>query len=325
MKQLALVGLGLWGNNFIETAAKIKNCRIKYIVATKLSTLSKFPSNYIKTTNYSDLLRYSDIDGIIIATPGSTHFPIVEALIKKKVPLFVEKPLTINYKETLLLQKLAKKIKTPLMVGHIYLYNPAFKTAKQVLPQIGKIRYMSFKGYNYGPFRSDMSALWEWAPHGVAMSIDLLQEMPQSVNAWAINTLRPKEKLYDNFSICLHFKKNRTVVLECGWLYPLKRREMMILGTKGSIIFDDLASSKITLLDHLGPIVKQNRILEETPTSIYPSYSSKTALEMELKEFLDVIEINKLPLTDIDHAVDVARIIDAAQRSIADDGKIIHI
>ena len=86
MITLALIGKGKWGSKYLEVVEKIPDCIIKYV----------------KTRDYKDLHNYSDIDGIIIATPDSTHARIIEEFPSKY--LLVEKPLTTSLKE-------ARKIK----------------------------------------------------------------------------------------------------------------------------------------------------------------------------------------------------------------------
>ncbi len=238
MITLALIGVGRWGGNFLNTVKRMNTCNIKYIASRSVKTISQLPSQYIKTTNYKDFLKCSDIDGVIIATPGSTHYEIIKTFLSTKQPMLVEKPFTTNYKNALNIRKLVKG-KPNIMVGHIYLYNPAYLTVKKLVPRIGKLRYISFKGYNYGPFRNDMSALWEWAPHGVSICLDLIDDQPLEVTAWVLNSLRPKTKLYDNIQIQLKFKNGIVSLLEFGWLYPYKRRELIIYGSKSTILFDD--------------------------------------------------------------------------------------
>ena len=69
MVNLALIGIGAWGKNYITTCKKLPNISIKYLCATSKKNLDTYSGNYIKTTNYKDLFNYSDIDGVIVATP----------------------------------------------------------------------------------------------------------------------------------------------------------------------------------------------------------------------------------------------------------------
>src|SRR5258708_8764255 len=99
MTTLALIGKGRWGTNYLNEVKKIPNSKIKYV----------------KTYNYKDILKYDDIDGIIIATPAETHVEIINAFPNKF--LLVEKPLTTSLSSALAI------INKNIMVGHTYLFN----------------------------------------------------------------------------------------------------------------------------------------------------------------------------------------------------------
>lgn len=325
MVTLALIGVGQWGINFLKTVEDIEGCQIKYLVSKTQNSLSRFSNQYIKTTNYKDLLNYSDIDGLIIATPGSTHFEIIKIFLDKEYYILVEKPFIINYGDALGIKEILEEKKSKIMVGHIYLYNEAYLSARKLISQIGKLRYISFKGYNYGHFRDDMSALWEWAPHGISICLDIMEDLPIEVASWGIETLRPTSKLYDNVYIRLKFKGGINCILEFGWLYPFKRRELIIYGSKSTILFDDLADKKITLYKDLGPVIVGDKVSKQQPKVSYPSYKQETPLKKEIEEFIKFIREGKEPKADLENALSVTAIIDAAQRSLINNGKIIDI
>lgn len=323
MITLALIGLGKWGANFLKTIERMKNCKIKYIAATSKTTLSKFSDNYIKTTDYKDFFRFSDIDGIIIATPGSTHYKISKDCTSHGFYVLVEKPLTATYQDALSLKKLFQNKKSKIMVGHIYLYNPAFITMKSFIPEIGKLRYMTFKLYNFGPFRDDLSVLWELGPHGIATCIDLLKDSPVEVSALGTKTLRPNTNLYDKVTLKLKFKQEVNCFLEFGWLYPIRKREITLFGSKSTIMFDDLAEEKISIFKNLGPIVGKKVTGQQTIIK-HPSYDTQTPLESEINAFVKFIKSHKQPIADLDQAIEIAAIIHAAEKSL-NEGKVVKL
>ncbi len=324
MITLGLIGLGKWGKNYLKAAELIEGCQIKYIVAKSESTLAQFPDKYTKLTDYLSLAKYSDINGVIIATPGSTHFQIVSDLSRSDLFLLVEKPLTVNLAESKKLNNI-KNLSQKLMVGHIYLYNPAYLAAKKLTSQIGQIRYISFTAYNQGPFRDDMSSLLDWGPHSICICLDLFQTMPKSVSAWAVNSLRPKSILYDNTFVKLEFEDNITCLLESGWLYPFRRRELIIYGTTSSIYFNDLDDKKISLYKNLGPDVKTSDIISQIPEIVYPPYPKTSPLENELQQFVTFIKSKQPPKTNLQQALSVAKVIDAAEKSIKLQGQTVKL
>lgn len=64
--------------------------------------------------------NYKDIDWAIVATNNLTHFHISNFLIKKKINIFCEKPLTLSYLQSKRLVELANKKGCKLYVNHIY-------------------------------------------------------------------------------------------------------------------------------------------------------------------------------------------------------------
>jgi predicted dehydrogenase len=302
MITLGLIGVGRWGINFLKTAEKLNNVRIKYVAAKSSKNLAKLSNRYTKTTNYKDFFKFPDIDGVIIATPGSTHYRIIKEFAKCGYPLLVEKPLTINYQEALDIRKEFKDNR--IMVGHIYLFNPAFIAFKNTIPQIGRIEYISFKLCNLGPEREDMSVVWDFAPHGISICMDLLEKQPEEITSWAVSILRPNTNLYDNAVINLRFKNNVSCLMELSRLYPVKKRELVIYGTKGTILFDDLAEKKVILLEGKGSRIS------------FPAYSPQSALESELNEFTKLIKTGKPPITDLNHTLKIMSVLNSVEKSL---------
>ena len=325
MITLALIGLGRWGINFLKTIKNIPDCRIKYIAASTKDTLSLYSDKYIKTTNYKDFLKYDDIDGVIISTPASTHYKILNDFVPKNIYCFVEKPLITNIKDLSNAKKYLTIKTSKIMLGYIYLYNPALSTLKNNLSKIGNIRYISFKLCNFGPFSEGVSPLWELSPHGVSICLYLLNDYPQEVSAFGISSLKPASNLFDNICIRLKFKNNITCLLEVGWLFPQKKRELIVFGEKSTFILDDLADKKLTLHKNLGPLKNGEHLLGQEPESKYLKYSLLTPLQAELQEFIKFIKKSKPPISNLNFSLNVESIVYAAEQSLTNNGKVITL
>jgi len=300
MIKLALVGKGAWGKNYISTINSLSFC--------------KLPKDYIRTFDYKELFPHKDIDGVIISSPTSTHFKIAKEFLEKGFNVLVEKPITANYEETQELFKIANDTREILEVGHIYLYNPAYLKIKKIISQLGDIKYISSQRMDYGPVRQDISSLWDWAPHDISMSIDLFGELPKSVSAYGANFLQPNTPFYDMCYIRLEFSNNKLVFINVGWLSPLKKREMVIVGEDKAIIFDDAASKKITYLENL----KGDRRIK------YPSFSKKSPLELEISNFVRLIKKDK-SRKNSEMGLNVVKVISACEKSIRQNGKSVYI
>ena len=302
MTTLALVGKGRWGKNYISSIRKLSSC--------------KLPENFIKTTDYKELLSSKGIDGVIIATPAFTHFQIAKEFLEKGFNVLIEKPMTTNYKDALRLSKISNKHKNIVMVGHVYLYNPAFLEVKNLLNSIGKIKYISSEGMDDGPIRQDISVLWDWAPHDISMSIDLLGGLPVNVCGYGSKESNSNRKFYDSCYLKLKFTKDIFVFIKVSWSSPVKKRNTIIVGEKGTIIFDDTVERKIRLVKNLG---------KDVGTS-FPSFSKITPLSMEISNFVDQIKNkDKINNSSLKIGMDVIKVLEACEKSIKLDGRNIKL
>lgn len=307
----AVIGAGRWGKKIITTLEKMPEAVI----------------TYIETHSYQKLIAKKDIDAVIIATPASTHARIALPFIKRGLPVFIEKPVTTSLVDAENLESAAQKSGSLVFVGHIHFYNPAYKKTKELVKKIGRIRFLYGEGFNNGPYRSDISAMWDWAPHDIAMMIDLVGSKPVSAQAWGISFLRPKTKLYDIAHIKLIFSDGAVGFILNSWLFPDKRKRITIVGEKNSIVFDNAAEQKVTLYKNMGPVVKRKKglveVLRNEPQIIHLSYAEDMPLASELRAFFKNIRLKEKPKTGIAEGIATVEILEAAEKSIAQGGQIV--
>jgi len=88
-----------------------------------------------------DLLADPDVDGVVIATPPSSHFELARAVLAARKPLLLEKPMTGSVAEARDLVWLDERSGTsPLMVGQALRWNPVLKKVRDLWPQLGNIQ-----------------------------------------------------------------------------------------------------------------------------------------------------------------------------------------
>jgi len=306
--EIGLIGVGRWGINYLKTLNEM-GVAVKWICASTQKSLDKaleINTNAETTTNYADILNDEEVEAVIIATPGATHYQIAKEALQAGKHVLVEKPLALNAKEAEELVRLAgKKV---LMVGHLHRYNAAIVKIKADIKEFGKIRYINSVGTNNTP-RSDMSALWDFGPHDLTIISYLLGEYPKSVSANGNAFL--KEGIEDVFNMSMKFSETFATAMGT-WLYPEKTRKLVVVGEKMSAIYDDYAKAdklkyyrngdcEVQELEHLKPLTEQ------------------------LKHFLDCAENNKKPLTDGADGLKVVKVLEAAKESINKGGAPVKI
>ena len=296
--RIALIGAGRWGKNILTTLESFPECEIAYV----------------ETRDYRTLIDKTDIDGVVVATPGSTHVEVALPFIKRGLPVFIEKPFTTSLADAKRLQEAAEESGSLIFVGHLHLYNPAFIKTKELLGSIGTVRLLVGEGANNGPYREDCSAMWDWAPHDISMMLDIMGEMPTSVAAWGVATLRPGTNLYDTSQIKLIFPNGVVGLIFSSWLMPQKRKRLTVVGEKSSVVYDDvLPEKKVTLFEENGAKVSS------------PAYGPGMPLTLELQAFIHVITEKEKPQSGVAEGLQVVRVLDAAERSIAAGGVAITL
>lgn len=210
---LALIGKGRWGNNYLKEVVKIKRCEIKYV----------------KTHDYKDLLKYNDIDGIIIATPAETHAEIIQTFPDKF--LLVEKPLTTNLTD-------AKAIINPqIMVGHVYLYNIAMMDR---VKKLGRILQFQFILHNTESYGSKVGPIWELTPHPVSLFLNF--------SKGKVNISYAK---IEGGNLTVNMSTAQcTCDLTVGWNYEKKERNIRVVGENGVVEFNGTEINKISPLEN---------------------------------------------------------------------------
>jgi len=113
------------------------------------------------------------------------------------------------------------------------------------LPEIGVVRHIVSNSGKWGPFRPDLSALWDFGPHDLAMCIDLVEALPIRVTARREAHDKVENGVGERYLIDLTFPRNITAQIRVGNLVRPKRRRLEVQGERGTLMFDDLAEQKL--------------------------------------------------------------------------------
>ena len=336
--KIGLIGYGYWGPNFARVITEADNCELKYCIDKDEKCLEKAKSKYpsvIASGDYSDLLKDKEIEAVVLATPTKTHYKIAKECILAKKHVFVEKPLSYSVEEAQELINLAEENKITLMVGHVFLFNPAVKYIKEAIDQgeIGQLRHLHFQRRNLGPIRKDVNVLWDLAPHDISMALYFIGARPHSAIASGESFLQ--EGIYDVVSVSLKFPGNIMVNMILSWIDPVKIRDIAIVGDKKMIVFDDVSSTdKVKIFNKNVSVIKDTQdvsfgqyqiLLHAGDDVLTPAIPSAEPLKEEFLHFIDCIINNKSPFTDGTNGLEVVEVLSAIQGSLDNDSKLVTI
>lgn len=325
MINVAIIGLGYWGPNYIRIVNESADCRLKWCcdkAEKNLEILGK-RDNIRVTTSYKDILEDKDVDAVIIATPTETHYKIAKDCLNAGKHILVEKPLTLKSEESGELIEIADKKRKVLMVGHIFIFNEAVRKLKEYIgsKEIGNVLYLHFSRTGLGPIRKDVNTLWDLATHDLSILLYLIEEKP--LNIIARGECYLQKDIEDVVFMTIECENKILANLHVSWLDPYKVRTITVVGDKKMVVFDDISASEpIRLFDkgvsylERGADYGKFKTLLRDGDIISPKIRGEEPLKREFKEFISSIMEGRKPLTDGKSGYDVVKVAEAAQKSL---------
>jgi len=335
MIRVAVIGAGQWGPNLIRNFHNKQTSEVVWIIdrdATRLEEVhAHFPDVHI-AKDPEQALRDSSVHAVVVATPTGSHYALAKEALERRKHVLVEKPLTTEVKEGLGLLELATKYGLILMVGHVFVYNPAIRKVKEYLDAglLGNVYYVSMVRTNLGPVRVDVNASWDLAAHDLSIANYWLNAEPLSVSA--IGGAWINQGIEDAVFATLRYPKGVLVNLHASWLNPRKARDITVVGERRMVTFDDMnLSEPLHIFDKQ---VSDVRILPTYVDSFalfrasirkgdvtIPKVPIGEPLGTECAHFLECIVTGKQPFTGAPEGIAVVRALEAMQLSIRAGGR----
>lgn len=329
---LGQVGIGYWGKNLLRNFAALPDAEVAMACDQNPDVRSGVERQYPDvrvTSRYEDLLESDAMEGVVIATETPQHYAMAKAALEAGKHVFVEKPMAQTSAEAEELVALAEAQDRRLMVGHLLLYHPAFRHVEEIIRQgeLGDVYYLYSTRVNLGIIRQRENALESLAPHDVAVALRFLDQRPVAVSAQGQAYLQ--DGIEDVVFATIFFDGSALVHLHTSWLDPHKIRKVTVVGSKQMAVIDDVeGTEKVRLYD------KGARLRPGEPH--YADYAESTAirvgdihipriamqepLHLECRHFIDCIRTGEAPRSDGRDGLAVVRVLEAAQRSLAQRG-----
>lgn len=333
MINIAIVGLGHWGRNYVRTFQSIDDVSIKYLVDASQDVLEKyFELNIELSNNYQEIVLRDDIDAVVIATPASMHYELIKAAILNGKDVLAEKPITLSVEQAAELVELADKNNKILMVGHTFLYNNAILKLKELVSskEFGRVYYLNATRTHLGLIRNDVSSVWDLAPHDLSIFNYLLNALPIAVSA--IGACHLGTKNHDVAFINLIYPDDVIANIHVSWEDSNKERTIRVVGERMRIVFDDINNLERIKIFHKGVGINTNSDIDGSHQLqlrdgdvVSPNIKASEPLYEMCKHFLNCVKHRNSPRSSGSDGADIVKILEAISRSIEDQGKTILI
>ena len=155
MLKVGVVGLGKMGLLHAGILNALPTCKVTSI-AEKEGLLVRFAKKLLPSLNFYPnvgemLAEEEELDAVYVTTPISSHLTILQEIVasRRKVGVFVEKPLAGNHDETKKMVDLSEELGLQNMVGFQKRFSPIFQKGRMILADGALGELASFSAYSY--------------------------------------------------------------------------------------------------------------------------------------------------------------------------------
>jgi predicted dehydrogenase len=329
--KIAIVGCGYWGQNLIRNFGELKEVEVKAVCDFDLTALARVKRRYPTVElqpNYDNIISDSRIDGVVIATPVSSHYPLARKALEAGKHVLVEKPLATSSTQALDLIELSEKRSKALMVDHTFLYTGAVRSIKSLIDsgELGDLLYFDSVRISLGLVRSDINVLWDLGPHDLSILTYLCNRDPISISATGMKHLGCA---FENIVyVSAQLEGNLIAHLHLNWLAPVKVRRTLVGGSKKMIVYDDMETTeKVKVYDKRISMNHDPQHRERLLTGFRnsdmraPNLDTGEALRLMACDFVRAMVEKRRPASDGYSGYRVVRLLEMAQRSLAQNGR----
>ncbi|HJP94504.1 MAG TPA: Gfo/Idh/MocA family oxidoreductase [Pyrinomonadaceae bacterium] len=335
MIRVGVIGYGYWGPNLVRNFMAAPGSAVTSVCdlrEERLSSLGKLYPALKRCSDAKDLLNDPHIDAVVISTPVSSHFDLAMSALQAGKHVLVEKPLAARSDQARKLVDEAAARNLVLLVDHTFVYTDAVRKIRELISsgQLGQIYYYDAVRVNLGLFQHDVNVIWDLAIHDLSIMDYVLPAKPVAISATGISHIpgQPENVAY----ITLFFDSAQIAHVHVNWLTPVKVRHTLIGGSEKMILYDDLEpSEKLKVYD-------KGISVAPRPEDVYrmlvsyrsgdmwaPRLDNTEALQTEALHFIDCIENSKQPETDGPAGLRMVNMIEAAETSLRDRGRLVEI
>jgi predicted dehydrogenase len=320
--RLAVVGYGYWGPNLARNIDACDGATLAAVCDAHEPRRAAAAQLYPAATmveRYDAVLDDPDIDGVVLATPAAGHHQLGREALDAGKHVLVEKPLAMNTRDGIDLVRAAEARGLVLMAGHTFLYEAAVEWLRDSIARgdLGDIAYLYAQRLNLGRIRSDVNALWNLAPHDVSIALHVLDDRAVAVTARGVDALQPG--IEDAVFLDIEFASGALAHVHVSWLDPQKVRRMVVLGTRRMVVYDDVSRDQaITVHDRgFDPLPGEGGFQMRDGGAHVVDLERPEPLALECADFVDSIRTGREPRTSGRRALEVVRVLEAAQTSLA--------
>jgi predicted dehydrogenase len=291
------LGCGRWGGNILRDLVAL-GCDVTVVDPADEARANASAAGARRVL--ADRTKAEPHDGIVVATPTSTHAAVLLDLASGTTPIFVEKPLCDDPEAA---RAIASRARCPLFVMDKWRYHPAVRRLAEIARsgELGRVRGLRTTRVQWNQPHPDVDAVWILAPHDLSIAREILGVIPPLRSACVEGYRSPVE------GVMATFGEDPWFVMDVSAIRTRFEREIRLCCDDGLAIMDDSHGDRISIIrqPHVeGPADPETQRLD-----------GELPLLAELRAFVGYLAGGPPPLGTLEEAIESVDIIASLHRA----------
>jgi predicted dehydrogenase len=333
---IAIVGFGYWGPNVVRNILERPEFRLVGLCeldGNRSADFSRHHEGVRVESDLDELLSDPEIEAVAIATPPRTHHDLVRRALDAGKHVLVEKPLATTVPDAEDLIKVAEGANVVLMPGHTFVYSPSVNKVRELIRsgEVGDVYFITSSRMNLGLYQRD-GVISDLAPHDLSILLYWLDRPVTQISAagQSIFQLGIPETAF----LTVGFEGGATANVQISWLAPRKMRQMVVVGSKRMIQYEDTSSDESVRIYDRGLDFAQAQapatfgeyqLTYRSGDIVVPRIEAAEPLSLELQDFARAIRTGAEPRSNSSLGLEIVRALEAAYVSMERDGEPVEV
>jgi len=313
------IGVGGMGRGHLQSVLAHKGVTVRAVCDVNPAVLEQVTIPGVKKySEWRDLLEKEDLDLVTVCLPHHLYAPVVTTALRHGLHVYKDKPFAKDLTDAKLMVTTAKRHKRRIFVGAQRKFSPSFLKAKEIVDsgKLGKVHFVRGAIHYYWMHVFTNTMNWRGRREesgGIAIidsgyhildAIMAYHGKPASVFA-ATGELRAakggKYDIDDKAALVLNFKDGSLGAVTISFATVPNEFRVVLHGQEGTL---DINPSSMNLY-------QGNKLIVQMAVDD----SKVNTLEAQFAHCVDALLKKKPSLCDMDRALDVQRVIEAAYQS----------
>jgi predicted dehydrogenase len=324
---VAVVGYGYWGPNIARNIVERPELRLMGCCERDPVRAQLFCDRHHDVPLQAELetmLLDPRVQAVAIATPPRTHYELARRALEAGKHVLIEKPLATSVAEARELIELAERVDRVLMPGHTFVYSPPVNKVRDLIQagELGDVYFITSSRMNLGLYQSD-GVISDLAPHDLSILLYWLGCPVTHVAAAGQSIFQ--RGVPETAFLTVTFAGGATANVQISWLAPRKMRQMVVVGSKRMVQYEDTSSDESVRVYDRGLDVAMTeapatfgeyRLTYRSGDIVMPRIEAAEPLGLELADFARAIRTGAEPRSSSRLGLEVVRALEAAHLSM---------